>query len=426
MIKSFPDVTAVGLRQALSLETPASSKLVLLQILAEFEPPPLTISSALQDIFRTYSKSEHFGFRWLTTALLNRISKQPDIQLASSGLSLAVPVSRAKLELLSYLDRGARVETIAKIWSDFPSELVRAFDREYLNQEDNKKRSNDRHNLAKSRIYKVPETAMLFWEHEVFENIFYQVLTSISKYLMSKGIWKSGIEYSILYEVLPQIILHVRHWNSRIVRPPIPLPSAVKEDISTVSTIDHEDEFNGWYRCAYYEEELVVSDRYSPDVTEQVTATGGIVFSATPILAELKGNLPFGIGRAKVWLEPAILAPETKLSPFSGPLIGFDFISDYLGLKPLFMIHPRIAMRCGLQPGQQPGPLVLMDGNGEPACIFRYWSVRALGGNISEESPRLSGCDLIIRPDIFGRIKVMSQIPPVYMTTILRKPMKKD
>ena len=426
MIKSFPEITTAGLRQALISDTPVSSKLVLLQTLAEFEPSPFLISSTLQDVLETYCKSEHFGFRWLAAALAKQIGKQPDIPVAASGPSIATPISQEKLESLSYLDRGERVEKIAQVWPDFPSELVWAFDRQYMNKEENKERSSDRHNLATSRINNVPEMGILFWEHEVFEDVFHQVLVSISRYLIREGIWKSDIEYSILRDVLPKLSLHVGHWNSRIIRPPIPLPSTLKEEISVASTMDHEDEFNGWYRCAYYEEELVVADRYFPDVVERVTAMSGVLFSATPTLTERRGDLPFGIGRVEVWLEPSKLATEVRLSPFSGPLIGFDFIKDYLGLKPFFVIHPAIAARCGLQPGQQPGPLVLIDGNGEPACIFRYWSVRALGGNISEESPRLIGCDLIVRPDIFGRIKVMSQIPPVYMTTILRKPMKKD
>jgi len=426
MIKWLPEITATGLRQALSLDTPISSKLILLQLLAEFESPPFVISSTLHDVLEACCQCEYFGLHWLSAALLERIGKKPDVSLVPARQSLAAPVSQTKLGLLSYLDRGERFEKIAQIWPDFPDELIRAFDNEYLSKEENKKNSSERHNLATSRIYKVPETRMLFWEHEVFEFVFHQVLTSISKYLISKGTWKPNIEHTILNEVLPNILLHVGHWNSRVVRPQIPLPSTLKEGTSAVSAIQQEDEFNGWYRCAYYEEELIVSDLYTPDAVEEVTATGGIVFSVAQAYAEHKGNLPFGVGQVEVWLEPSILTPEVRLSPFSGPLIGFDFIKDYLGLKPLLMIHPTIAARCGLRLRQQPGPLVLLDKDGEFACIFRCWSVRALGSNISEETPRLSGCDIIIRPDIFNQIRGMSQLTPIYVTTILRKVMKKD
>jgi hypothetical protein len=426
MIKSSPDITATGLRQALSLDTPISSKLILLQLLAEFETPPFMVSSTLHDVLEAYCQCEYFGLRWLSAALLERIGRKPTVSFSPSGRYLAAPVSPKKLESLSYLDRGERFEKIARIWPDFPDELIRAFDNEYLSKEENKKHSSERHNLATSRVYKVPETRMLFWEHEVFEDVFHRVLTSISEYLISKGTWKPGIEYPFLNEVLPNILLHVGHWNSRVVRPQIPLPSTLKEGVDTVSIIQQEDEFNGWYRCAYYEEELIVSDRYTPNAVEEVTATGGIVFSVAQAYAEHKGDLPFGVGRVEVWLEPSVLTPGVRLSPFSGPLIGFDFIKDYLGLKPLLIIHPSIAARCGLQPTQQPSPLALVDNNGEYACIFRYWSVRTLGSSISEETPRLSGCDIIVRPDIFEQIRGMSQLQPIYMTTILRKEMKKD
>lgn len=290
MIRSFPAITATGLRQALSLDTPFSSKLILLQTLAEFESPPFTISSTLHDVLEAYCQCEHFGLRWLSAALLERIGKKLAVSFAPARQSLAAPVSLAKLESLSYLDRGERFEKIAQIWPDFPDELIRAFDNEYLSKEENKKHSRERHNLATSRIYKVPETRILFWEREVFESVFHQVLTSISKYLISKGAWKPNIEHTILNEVLPNILLHVGHWNSRVVRPQIPLPSTLKEGISTVSVIQQEDEFNGWYRCAYYEEELVVSDRYTPEAVEEVTATGGIVFLVAQAYAKHKGD----------------------------------------------------------------------------------------------------------------------------------------
>jgi hypothetical protein len=426
MIKSSPDITTTGLRQALNLDTPISSKLILLQTLAEFESPPFMISSTLHDLLEAYCQCEHFGLRWLSATLLERIGKKPSVSFVPARQSLSTPVSPSKVEPLSYLDSGERFERIAHIWPDFPDELIRAFDNEYLSKEENKKRSSERHNLATSRIYKVPETKMLFWEHEVFEDVFHRVLTSISKYLISKGTWKPDIEYTILNEVLPNILLHVGYWNSRVVRPQIPLPSTLKEGTSAVSAIQQEDEFNGWYRCAYYEEELTVSNRYTPDAIKEVKATGGIVFSVTQEYAEHKGDLPFGVGQVEVWLEPSILTPEVRLSPFSGPLIGFDFIKDYLGLIPLLMIHPTIAARCGLRPRQQPGPLVLLDKDGESACIFRCWSVRALGSSISEETPHLSGCDIIIRPDIFERIRDMSKLQPTYMTTILRKAIMND
>ena len=426
MIKSSPDITVTGLRQALSLDTPISSKLILLQLLAEFETHPFMVSSTLHDVLEAYCHCEYFGLRWLSAALLERIGKKPDLSLVPATQSLVVPVSQTKLGLLSYLDRGERFEQIAQIWPDFPDELIKAFDNVYMSNEENKKHSCERHNFAKSRIYKVPETMILFWEHEVFEFVFHQVLTSISRYLISKGTWKPNIEYMILKRVLPKVMLHVGHWNSRVVRPHIPLPSTLKEGVDNVSAIQLEDEFNGWYRCAYYEKELIVSDRYTLDAVEEVTATGGIVFSVAQAYAEHKRDLPFGVGQVEVWLENSVLTPEVSLSPFNGPLIGFDFIKDYLGLKPLLMVHPTIVARCGLRFKQQPSPLLLLGKDGESACIFRCWSVRALGSNISEATPRLIGCDIIVRPDIFEQIRDMSHLPPIYMTTILRKTMQTD
>jgi hypothetical protein len=197
------------------------------------------------------------------------------------------------------------------------------------------------------------------------------------------------------------------------------------QGINPVSAIDHEDEFNSWYRCACYEKELVLAERSSPEVVEEVTATGGIVFSIETS-ADLKKHLPFGIGRVEVWLESFRSTDTVRLSPFHGPLVGFTLIKDYLGLKPILMLHPTIAASCGLRPVQQPGPFILTDDSGDPVCIFRHWSIRALGRSIGEETTRLSGCDLIVRPDIFERITHLSPLSPVYVTAVAKKTVKLD
>ena len=250
------------------------------------------------------------------------------------------------LQLLRYLDWGERVENITQRWPSFSGDLIRRFNRDYLHQERQKKRSRARYELARSRVYRVPETQLLLWEQEIFEIVFHHVLTGLSEHLLHEGTWEPGIEYWLLSRVLPNMLLHVGHWNSRVIRPPLPLPSTLAEAIDPVSAIDHEEEFNSWYRCAYYEKELVLADRVSPEVVEEVTGTSGIVFSLET-QASLKEHLPFGIGRVEVWLDTLLSTDEVRLSPFSGPLVGFTCSRRLSRAKANF--HAAPCYRCEMR-----------------------------------------------------------------------------
>ena len=123
IVKSFPGIAIAGLRQALSRETPSTSMLTMLQIVAEFEQAPFLVSKALRDALLMCSTSELFGIRWLASMLLERIGERTNIQPSSSNSSLFIPASQDKLEMLHYLDRGDRVESIAEIWPSFPANL---------------------------------------------------------------------------------------------------------------------------------------------------------------------------------------------------------------------------------------------------------------------------------------------------------------
>jgi hypothetical protein len=73
----------------------------------------------------------------------------------------------------------------------------------------------------------------------------------------------------------------------------------------------------------------------------------------------------------------------------------------------LFFKRPNrlpVAAQHRLRFGSWPCPLHLVDDNGQCAILFRNWSVRPLGGDIDTATPRLLGCELLIRGDVFDRI----------------------
>lgn len=423
VVSANPTVTIPGYKHLLSRDTPFTSSIVTLQTLAEFEQPPFVISRSLSGYLQECATSTHFALRWLALAILERIGERPATVPSMTISKIVLPVSPQQRQQLRYLDRGNRIDLVAEYWPSFPSEVLRVFDGDLFSSEIQQKRARDRHQLSRSRVYRIPPTELLFWEHEIFELAFQQVLTGITDQLRTQGLWEPDVEYSLLFDVLPKLTLHVGHWHSRVMRPSIPLPNELAESIGPTEPISNEDNYNGWYRCAYHEEELVLGEGYSRDVSERVTTYQGVVFSPDP-LSSYTDHLPLGIGRSEVWLDR--MTGPLDISPFTGPLVGFDFTADFLGRKPLFIPHPSISARCNLQPEERPGPLTLLDRDGHPAIIFRHWHVRALGSRIGEETPQLIGCDLIIRPDTFERITRMGDYPPVTVCRVTKRPVDID
>jgi hypothetical protein len=258
----------------------------------------------------------------------------------------------------------------------------------------------------------MPATPLLFWEKEIFECVFHEVLNGIQTQLWSEGEWTPTFPVEIQQRVVPRLKLQVARWHSRAIRPLLPLPSIQQSSISPLLAITNEDDYNGWYRCGYYQRELLFEDKVLGDLSGEVSVYSGVIFAREESLLE-QGMLPFGRGDADFWWdwhrEYVLLQPQG----FSGSLVGLEWVRDFLGSRPLLMLPPHLAIRCGLQPIEWPGRLELVDTQGASALLFRWWNVRPVGDELREQTPILQGCDLILRPDIFEQIRQLSRWSPI-------------
>lgn len=84
------------------------------------------------------------------------------------------------------------------------------------------------------------------------------------------------------------------------------------------------------------------------------------------------------------------------------------------------MLPDKITSHLSLKSDSWPGSLQLIDEAGNIAVVFRWWRTSPLGTDINEESPRLTGCQLLVRSDIFDKIESLFAYPFKFVTHIKR------
>ena len=405
LTSTAPNIVASPVRHLFKMDLPVSSALAILQLILESEPSPYPISREIQIELLSLFNSEIFGFRSLARSLLLRIGIEPETANRQQ-VQMVIPSfpSRREMEFLS-IDKGERVRDIAQIWPEFPG-LVAARFSQMFETEYNKRRAMARHRAASDVVRpNSPETDMLFWEQELFETAFHEILDSIDVHLWRTGEWTPDIESEIAQRVLMRLRSHVGYTLSRVTRPTALLPTERQIGTLRVTELDSDDEFEGWYRCALFERERLFSSETHPQFLGHNTAVVGVATNNDALKTD-HSRLPFGEGQglAETWFYE-VKAPPLQEGEFAGPLIGFEIVDGLFGTNPVLVLNPRLIVSCGLHAGYWPGRLELVDYEGSPAVVFRRWSTRSIGQLGLRETARLEGCDLVIRPDIFEQIQ---------------------
>lgn len=401
VLRDTPGDTVHGLRQALLADSPLTSVTLILGMLRQAEHAPYHITSELRADLEAFLAVSHFGIRYAAHSLLVRAGCAPALEPITPSGGFLLAVSDEKSSAALSLDRGERVGSVAKLWPPFGDEVAAQFDYEWNHLgEGFRRRATQRRELARNNVQRrIPETPMLFWEGELFDKVLHTVAAELPSKMISAGRWRAGMEGMLLDWLMPRLELVERHWYSQVCRPPFPLPVDCAVRGGDPEPLAEEGPYNGWYRCGYYETQLLLADGTLPDVVGEAQAVSGIVFSSGS-LPPKGGYLPFGRGSASAWVEGSGRT-TILIAPISGPLVGLHLMSDLFGVRPLLALHPDVAARCGLSVDDKSPLLQLVDAKGEPAARLRVWSAQPLGNEIGEEHPILSGCDLVVRPDIF-------------------------
>ncbi len=421
-----PDTVASPIQHLLRLDLPVSSALAILQLLLESEPTPYIVSRTIQSELQGFFNSGVFGFRALARSLLLRLGINPE-SAYRQYIHLVIPtLSSRREEAILSIDKDGRVSDIASIWPEFP-QLVAARFNQLFEIEHNKQRMRSRHRAASDTVRaNSPETEMLFWEQELFETAFHEVLSNIDAHAWLTGNWNPDIEEQITQRVSIHLRTQVAYTLSRVARPCASLPTEQQVGRQPIFTIASKDEFDGWYRCGLFERQRLFSDETHPEFRgiKTTLAGTGVVYD----LPEADNTrVPFGEGRglAETWLYE-VEAPLLRDGEFMGPLTGLEVVHDLLGSNPMLVLHPRLIRSCGLRPGDWPGRMELVDSNGRSAAALRRWNGRPFGYLVKREIPRLEGCDLVIRPDIFERLLKKCAATPIETTQLLESGSEDD
>ncbi len=419
VVSNEPAIVGKPLTRFISSNSPVSSVLLVLQTLLLAEPSPYFITHAIHDQLRSLYRSGLFGFRVMSEELIERAHLSLGEQRRTpSFTSTALPVRRR--EAILSLDWGNRTNTIARIWNDFPNIVAGLFNEKWEGSKALRDKSRRRHEASRSRAYpNLPPKQFLHWEVELFELWFQEVLEGIDAELWRIGEWNPNAFRGMLPNILPRAYLHVGRWFSRTKRPDLPMPSEISTSVIPAAPISSNDVFGGWYRCGYYEREIVL--RSMVDVKDDLSVMSGLHVHVSQDDLE-DSETPFAMGNADLWLEgvdPSQWGDSKANLTLPRTITGVEFVRDWLGEFPILMLQPYLQVRCGLRPSNSLC-LELVDSEGKVGAVFRHWEERIIGESVGEEVPRLRGCELLVRPDLFDRIAQHFDQPLVMVTHPLR------
>lgn len=425
-IERRPDATAAPLRWWLTRNAHVTSVLLVLNALGNAEAEPFPITEALDDVLRAYAACDLWGVRRLATALLARAGRPETL---ASGDSDDGSVSGAGSEpgperrrALLHADVGGVLDDIAPLWPDLPARVARRLHTRYSGAE-HKERATRRYRLAHGRDGKsYPPTPTLLWEVELFEGALHEALCGLAGHLWATGQWEQGLEDALLRRVLPSGHLHLGLASSRTARPAWPPAMEATDGVGALPTLGDDDPaYAGWTRLALVERQYVANpERPYRAPIESVTVLSGAI--AAPLGAAIPpGALPFSEGEVDEWwwpdAPPATFPPRLPL----GRVVRLTRVTDWLGDALVLTPPPEFLGYFDLGAARYAGPLVWADATGSAAVAMRTWRVRNAEA-LFAEPVACEGADLIVRPDLFERVRRLYAVPLRELRVVWRRP----
>jgi hypothetical protein len=403
LLRYHPSSFAIAAKRFLEGDYSFTTKLVLLILLERFELPPYTVSIVLSPILAAMAIGSEFGACEAARSLLRRVDNGRNFDTRSRVPLSNRAIRAEKAEAILELDRSDRVADLGALWPGFPDVVCAYFDEQWETIPEHKQIEKRRLDL----IYdpsgrQLPVPPILEWHHELFELSLHRTLNHLDLQLWRRGSPDPALLKEVADDVSPQVDIYVRHWLSRVVRPNMPLPSQLPADYPLLGQLPTTDSRAGWVRAAYYEMERLLSEEsVLATVTKTLRISAGFGLPRQGESFPIKGSLPFGIGEVEGWRNTSSYEPLFR----GGPLVGFTFLNDFLGILPVLALPARLTNRLSVKANDALGRLQLLDMANEPCVIFRQWHVRPLGKRSSQSADRNSGCDLIVRADIWKVIE---------------------
>ena len=400
-----------------------TSTLVVLAALVRAEMAPWPITTALSDVLNDVVASRRWGPRRFSLQLLRRAGLPTPVE--PPGGSTATPAdalfTTERRTRLRFADVGGTLNILKSLWPELPDLVLRRLHRLLQDNPESKDRSSERYRLMWERTGRpISATPVLLWETEVFADVLHTELTGLSAHLWEVGRWTPDIEDSLVTASTPDTRVHLGLAASRTTRPPWPPPEALQGGVGPLIILQAEDDpaYEGWIRLAIVERQYIADPQHRYErSTEVVQLFAGAV--AAPIGEGMSHDaFPFTDGEPQDWWSDPPPARFPAHLP-SGRMIRLHRRIDWLG--DAFVLIPPLLLRSyvTLEPPAYGAPLVWADANGVPAIVLRTWHV----GNvetIDAEPVAYEGTDLIVRPDITERLRLLLGVDPQELAVVSR------
>ena len=386
---------ASALRFALSSNTPISTQIILLQLVAAYEPDPFEVTQIIKEDLNLLLASPYSSLRSLAKRLLTRAEIPNEIQ-SPTALPILPEIPKNKQSSIEEWVGNERISRINRIWPEFGKQVAKYVD-VLLNSDDLKRKMQhtlheiDPHNRG---LY---NPAWLPVDEEV-ERAVQTVGTAARSEFAKKGNINYSVEQIVGENLLQDVDITVRKMFSRIIRPwYLPRCSSQPEGCNEKELrYVPAGEYEGWVILAHIETEVQYEDDYEKSLVGEIRNYSGIQFASD---WQSNEGLPLGYGHLETWQKK--IDPSNISVPFDGPLAGISVTHDMFGKIVILVPHPILQLVKNLIPGPFHHGFTLIDQSGNPFIVMKYWREKLIPStNEAHQEPSIEGMILLAKSDV--------------------------
>ena len=413
IVQADPSSYGAAFKYLFTHKIPSSTLIALLQTMILYEPGPYLATHFVVDELRTIAASNLVSARTLSRRLLERAGIKIPVQPMIS-LPYTPDISKDRVSSLRKWIGERRINSVEEIWPEFGECVVKNLDVHLKSEELGRKMQRALNRLDANR--KTRNSQVWLPSDEEVEFVVQVTGSTVRTAMAQYGVIDPNIEQTVGSRLLGNMDIANRLMFSRIVRPNfLPPLTSMRSGYTTTEPISVPcGEFVDWMILAYTETELLIGDDYDKTVVGEVNLYSGFQLETN---WRLDNGLPLGYGHLKVWLEQ--LPPSSVHVPFHGPLVGISLARDAFGVIQLLSPHPILQVASQLIPTPFNHGLTLVDHDGNPAVVCRYWRQRIIDTPyMAGQEPRIQGIQLLARPDILNAVSGFTLERADYVTYV--------
>lgn len=403
LLRSSSRTLVAPLRWFLTENSTTTSLVAVLGVLVEGSEYAEELVSALSSELVLLTQGGIWGVGYSASELLRKVDSAQLPTEQSRCVSSYLPANGVP-EIEEITADDPRFETLEDFFPDLKAAVAWRFRQILGNSDRQKSIARRRYELAFDRSDRGAAPArVLMWHTELWEQALHDVLPEMIRALDLKDRWSQEHENQLAEILIPNIRGYVAAQRARSPRPNVELPASLSPGPSRTFILragDEDPRYTGWYRIAYFE---VQRTRRSlgGSIEPGAIAFAGVVseprYDPFPL-----GQIPLARATLHEWFE-RVSEADSRFRGFTAADAQFD---SCFGRHTLLV--PTLAFRSAvcLSNGAKDAALRVAAGE-KDAVVLRTWRIRD-PKSYSVNRDWLFGCDLLISPETFFRLDLMS------------------